>query len=60
MNMWDDAGKMYVIPEDGKPETAAKLIRDRLIRNGDIGKFTPVTVELVSAGAVNVYREVWA
>lgn len=62
MNVWKESQFPYLrvaVPDDGKPETAARMIRDALIKDSEIGKFSPVTVELVSAGAVNVYREVW-
>ena len=59
MNTWVDAdGTWHSIAHDEKD--AGQAIRRELIDRDLIGRYTPVTIELVSAGinGLNEYREV--
>jgi hypothetical protein len=59
-DLWlDEDGAYRVIAPDA--QSAAKTLRDHLIKRGEIGKWTPVTVEFVKSTSTrenNLYREI--
>lgn len=58
MNVWEEGGRWHAATSEGV-EAAARAIRTNMIQAKQIGRFSTVTVELLSASTeINVYREV--